>query len=570
MSNLNLGPANSVRSVGGTSQKNINNNTGRPNRTLENLRNNRGGGILSDGVNTRELDSSYLNRLNEINANSVKTINTDIINKALRDAGIEITRETLDIVNSLVNGSMPLTENNIIDLLEYSRMFKSASADTLALMMKLEIPITADNIVQFEKLAGENEKLAVQISEFIDKLPAGIIENCRSLPQLFATLFNILDIFSNPENINPGNSEILYSPEVSGVQPAESESPASAPVLNLPELNGLLNILIDLNAPDEVLNRIIEASSQTANPAPADVILDIIKTFILELESQNPVPVTDSQTGQNTQNAQNSQVNPQANSNANVPADMSINNADTPEVMQTPRIAQTATEESMIFDKIKDLLDSAAFSKLLKESAQSKWLIEPKDFEPGKIEDFFNKLNGNLNRIENRFARLSAGSQSGETQVYSDAKNIRDNLSVMNEISRTMPFMQIPVKLANQILNGDLYIFKNKRKNKGKGENPSGSINALLRLDLENAGSLDVYINLSGKNVRSRFCPHNIKSAGEIEKRLPELEETISKMGFNFSGETSPAEKGFDFAEDFVNRGVPKTEIRKYILNLKI
>jgi len=139
----------------------------------------------------------------------------------------------------------------------------------------------------------------------------------------------------------------------------------------------------------------------------------------------------------------------------------------------------------------------------------------------------------------------------------------------MNEISKTMPFMQIPVRIADKTLNSDLYIFKNKKKNKN-GANSSGSINALLRLDLENAGSLDVYINLSGKNVQSRFYSHNEKSLSEITKHLPELDEVISKLGFNFKGTASSGEKGFDFVGDFINRGVPKTEVRKYILNLKI
>jgi len=553
MPDLNVTPSNAVRSVGAAPQKNTNNNTGRPNRTLENLQQGQNGRVSAPGAaGAQAAEVSYAEKLNEIREGFVKTINTDIIHKALRAADIEITQATLDIVNSLVNGSLPLTEKNIVDLLEYSRIFVNAPTDLLALMMRLEIPISAENIEQFEKLVGANEKLSDKITELINKLPQELTQNSRNLIELANNLSKLLDIVLLADAPEPQQQQIERGIAEANPQPPE-------PLLNRAELNGLLTMLRQLDAPESVISRIIDANSapqsaEAEGPAyqtRADAVLDIIRSFITEQSERFPL-------------AEN-------------------------------RPAAAQSEDAAVFDKVKELTNSGAFQKLLKESIESRWLIDPKTFNSEKIEDFYNKLNESLSRIENRFARQPQpqtqteqpeqntrgerpGLQRGHTpaasggnthEVHSGAKSIRENLSLMNEISKTTPFMQIPIKLANQTANSDLYIFTNKKKHKN-GKNPAGGINALLRLELDNLGSLDVYLNLTGKNVQSRFYSRNIKSVGEIAAHMPELEEIITEMGFIFKGVASSGEKGFDFVGDFINRGVPKAEVRKYILNLKI
>lgn len=629
MADINVTPTNAVRSVGGTSQKNINNETGRPNRSIENMRQGQKGRISNAGANTQGVDSSYLDKLNNIRENAVKTVNTDIIQKALKDADVQITQDTLDIVKSLVSGSLPLTEKNIVDLLEYSRIFKAVSTDTLALMMRLEIPITAENIEQFEKLIGADEKLSDTISELINKLPQEVLQNSRNLPELSENLSKLLDIVANKEA-----RETALPRENQG-----NENMRGQPVLTRSELSGLLNMLRALKAPDSVLNQIINANRGSSAENHQNITQNtnqntggnnIINQNNSQLQPQSQINANPQN---NTLQSQNPQTQPQAqiqiqpqmqiqsdvvlniiksfiteqsqniNANKQIQNNPQINANETPQNISQPASpAPVIAEETVMFDNLKELINSGAFQKLLKESIESRWLIDPKNFNPEKMEAFYNKLNENLNRIENQFAKLGQNNQVNQEreaqqnsrnvqtqtqsqlnqtqsqsaaqngnlpQAYLDAKNIRENLSVMNDISKTMPFMQIPVKLTNQIANSDLYIFTNKKKNKD-GKNPSGSVNALLRLDLENAGTLDVYINLSGKNVQSRFYSQSEESVSEISKNLPDLDEIISKMGFNFRATASSGEKGFDFVGDFINRGVPKTEVRKYILNLKI
>lgn len=577
--------ANTIKSVGGTSQKNINNNTGRPNRTLENLRQGQNGRIAGAVPDTMT-KSSYIEKLNGLKEGFVKTIQTDIIQKALKEAEVEINSATMDIVRSLVNGSLPLTGKNIIDLLEYSHIFQNTSSDVLALMMRLEIPITAENTEQFENLIGESEKLSDKINGLILKFPAEMIQNGQSPAEFAKILSEFTDIIQNQNGA--GQKIPVFQP------------------LTTSELESLLNILKELKAPESIIVKIRQIN-QNGQPGR----INMTNEQNNEQNKNNETVQTRIQ--KNISSFEDPRIMGQIKSGSddilNIIKDFikDLTGAGSPikkeESQNTPQRALFLQQnEAAVFGKIKELINGNAFLKLIKESFEAKWLITPEKLSPENMENYYNKLNENLNRLENLLGRQlrddqnypekqqnpntkniqetvaqkysrntqqTANTQNSIPKLYHEVQNIRESLNIMNEISKTMPFMQLPVKLSNQTLNGDLYIFSNKKKNKNS-KNPAGSINALLRLDLENAGGLDVYINLSGKNVNSRFYSQNERSIREIARLLPELEKSAAKIGFNFKGTVSSGEKGFDFIGDFINRGVPKTEIRKYILNLKI
>ena len=115
---------------------------------------------------------------------ALKNAPIDILQKALRDADVQITQYTMDIVKSLINGSLPLTEENIIDLLLQSHVFQNAQPDVLALMMRLEIPATPENIEQFENLINNGGKLTENLENLINRLPAEIFRGANTLQQL--------------------------------------------------------------------------------------------------------------------------------------------------------------------------------------------------------------------------------------------------------------------------------------------------------------------------------------------------------------------------------------------------
>jgi flagellar hook-length control protein FliK len=228
------------------------------------------------------------------------------------------------------------------------------------------------------------------------------------------------------------------------------------------------------------------------------------------------------------------------------------------------------------------MLESPVVQKLIKAEIQEKWVLTPQDLAGGSAEmsKYYNGLNNNLHKFERLLQILNqditgaaGGGNAGKADesLQAQAKNVRDNLTIMNEIGKTMPFLQIPLKLSSGggITNSDLYIFNNKKR---RTSSPVRNVNAMIKLELENMGDVNIYINVAGRSARARFISAKDEAVEEIANNLPELNEAIHSLGFNFTSTAVQTEKEqeFDILDDFINREVPKTEMRKYILRKKI
>ncbi|MCL2099195.1 MAG: flagellar hook-length control protein FliK [Oscillospiraceae bacterium] len=498
---------------------------------------------------------------------ALKSAPIDILQKALRDADVQITQYTMDIVKSLINGSLPLTEENIVDLLLQSHVFKDAQPDILALMMRLEIPATPENIEQFENLINNSEKLAQNLENLINRLPAEIFRGANSLPELSFVLDEIVKMTAAQPNhtllTQTGQDEQNRSAELPNAAREQENNQTARPVLTRAELGSLINMLKNFGASNRILNRIININRQNAE-------------------------VMRAQTAANSNNA--------VRSGGNTPVAPAVQGGEplTPSALgiisgvireAAERVLQNPQEPEanrVLLENAKNVLEGPAVQKLIKAEIQGKWVLTPSNLTggPPEISRYYNELNGSLHKFARLLQLLSPKTADNpvpvsqntrtENHLYIQAKNVQDNLRLMNEFGKTMPFLQIPLRLSgNKIINSDLYIFNNKKR---KHSSPVQSANAMIKLELENMGVVKVYINLAGRSARARFLTDKSESVREIERHLPELEETIHNLGFNFTGAAASAvsEEEFDVIEDFINRELPKTEIKKYILNKKI
>ena len=502
---------------------------------------------------------------------ALKSAPIDILQKALRDADVQITQYTMDIVKSLVNGSLPLTEHNIVDLLLQSNVFKGAQPDILALMMRLEIPATPENIEQFENLINKGEKLAQNIESLIARLPAEIFRNAGSLQELSFALNEIVKMLkgrpelqqnirqaqgqpaqannSQPVQANNNQAQQVQASAGDG-QAAVQQGQGAQPVLTRVELNSVLNLLRSLGAPNQVLTRVININRQNAEAA--------------QQPSSQPA---------------------QANSQADAQAVRADNAESVLEIISrfvqgtAARVPQDSEFARTFLENIKDMLEGAAVQKLIRAEMQEKWLLTPGELTGGaaEISKYYNELNSNVHRfaqllqiLNNNAPADAAGGAQNMQELYMQARGVQDNLTLMNEISKSMPFLQIPLRLSNGgVKNSDIFIFNNKKKSNVRTVQ---SVNAMVKLELENLGGIDVHINITGRNARARFFTGSEDSVQAITEHLPELNQAIHALGFNFTSAAAPveAEEEFDILDDFINREVAKTEIRKYILNMKI
>ena len=146
---------------------------------------------------------------------------------------------------------------------------------------------------------------------------------------------------------------------------------------------------------------------------------------------------------------------------------------------------------------IQTLFETDSYKELVKETLSKELLLEPKDLEvKGKIKEYYKDLLEKNQSLKSIFETVDKGN-SKASQTVSD---MNQNIRFMNNLNEVFSYIQLPLKLANQNAHGDLYVLRKKKKT-----NPEEDLTAMLHLDLENLGEVNVFVRLKGKLVNSTF-----------------------------------------------------------------
>ena len=107
-------------------------------------------------------------------------------------------------------------------------------------------------------------------------------------------------------------------------------------------------------------------------------------------------------------------------------------------------------------------------------------------------------------------------------------QNTASNLDFMNQLNQMHAYIQLPLKMANQNAHGELYVFTNK-KNFTKKE---GKVTALLHLDMEYLGKMDVYVALEDRKVSTNFYLEKEEYLDFLETHMELLTARLNKRGY--------------------------------------
>lgn len=171
------------------------------------------------------------------------------------------------------------------------------------------------------------------------------------------------------------------------------------------------------------------------------------------------------------------------------------------------------------------LFDGKEFEGLLKAEMSRQWLIEPREIsDPHKVEQLYE-------RIREQSMRLNEAIQSaGKTDmpVARTVQNLQNNVDFINQMNHMFTYIQLPLKLTGNHAHGDLYVYTNKKNLAAK----DGNVSALLHLDMEHLGPLDVYVTMQQNKVNTNFTLQDESAMDLIAKHISLLDERLEKRGY--------------------------------------
>ena len=487
--------------------------------------------------------------------------------KALNAAGLIANDTTLEMVKNMMESGMSVDRNSLFQMNHSIMEYPSANIASLVQMTKLNIPITAENIAQFQNYQNYEHQVINSVSAIMNELPEAFQEMILKGNQSGA-----MDLYGDLMNLFCAKGTAVQNADaVTGTFQAQTGNE----VKNSETTNDILN--------NTVVGRLKENVAGAVNQAGPEVkVSTIIAGAVAQADSsgENPDLMT-AHTGMQTNSLptettqEYAAISEKNTSDTNAPtidvarsdikgqnlqtqqaggsfADnvislfkaLNVSNADIrnltgqnnlTEVLQNdPAQAlklladiyqQTAHTSENADHSWTAFFSSRQFTDILQKSISEQWLIAPADVESRKnVENLYQRLHDQTAEL----TRILSDTVGAQSKVSQSVNNLSGNLEFMNQLNQMFAYVQLPLKMQGQNAHGDLYVYANQKNLASK----DGQVSAILHLDMEHLGPLDVYVKMKDQNVSTNFYLADDAALDLIASNIAILDERLQKRGY--------------------------------------
>ena len=467
------------------------------------------------------------------------TANTATILRALAAAGLPETAENMEMVAKMMEEGMPIDKESILIMSRQLLEFPGQDPTSIIQMTRLELPVTAENIEQFEQYKNATHQILSSVDTIVEELPQVFQQLVQEgqADKALAFYEAVLAAFSEDGGAEDGTVTLQGSTadmpqtEATATNEAVSEGDPEAVAEN----------------PQGQSGEVLAAAEQPALPEAAgqeNKITGDLETMTEELmpeaESGREAPLTQGQWERLGDALRELGLHEQT------AAQIKNGELDPKEVLQLVRqFVQKAGQSDASDQALHKLLGGREFQELLKQEIDRQWTIEPKDVADKKqVEQLYE-------RIREQTARLS---HALDTAGKSDApaarsvQNLQNNVDFMNQMNHLYTYVQLPLKMLGNNAHGDLYVYTNKKSLAAK----DGQVSALLHLDMEHLGPLDVYVTMKDKQVATNFTVMDDSILDLIEKHIHILNKRLEDRGYSLKAQMHVKEENAEEEETSV------------------
>ncbi len=157
---------------------------------------------------------------------------------------------------------------------------------------------------------------------------------------------------------------------------------------------------------------------------------------------------------------------------------------------------------------------------------QSQWTLSPEEVaKKDAVENLYRKMDKQAKGL------LKLMEDTGQTSqtAYRAAANLSRNIDFLQQLNQTYTYLQLPLKLQQGDAHGDLYVYTNKKSLARK----DGQISALLHLDMESLGPVDVYVAMQNEKVSTKFYVQDDEMLDFLEAHMDILTDRLARRGYH-------------------------------------
>ena len=402
--------------------------------------------------------------------------------KALDMASLPVNENTVAMTKQLMDAGLPIDKNTLQQIWHESNAFPDAEILDLVNLHKVELPVTEENITQMASYRNLTHQLT-----------AGIAETGESLTNMLQGLVESGDI----EQAATIYSEVL---KLLAFEDADGETVTGQQQTEGPLPEPGVDVTV---TPEEAEQMPVQPSATAPEAVPGQ------KTIIEEPTETAP------------DNGQTIKENPGAEKTQ-----------EAPQLQNLQKLLKQGLETKDI-PLLRSILHNSKVAELPEKLLADRWSIKPEDVEsPEKVEELYQKLGKQLKGLSNL---LEENGQRGSS-AYQNVTNLSQNVDFLQQINQTYAYIQLPLHLRQgEHKTGELFVYTNKKNLARK----DGQASALLHLDMEHLGPLDVYVTLKDTKVSTKFYVQNDAILDYLEANMDVLTERLQKRGYDCKCETT-------------------------------
>lgn len=402
--------------------------------------------------------------------------------KALDMASLPVNENTVAMTKQLMDAGLPIDKNTLQQIWHESNAFPDAEILDLVNLHRVELPVTEENITQMASYRNLTHQLT-----------AGIAETGESLTNMLQGLVESGDI----EQAATIYSEVL---KLLAFEDAAGETVTGQQQTEGPLPEPGVDVTV---TPEEAEQMPVQPSATAPEAVPGQ------KTIIEEPTETAP------------DNGQTIKENPGAEKTQ-----------EAPQLQNLQKLLKQGLETKDI-PLLRSILHNSKVAELPAKLLADRWSIKPEDVEsPEKVEELYQKLGKQLKGLSNL---LEENGQRGSS-AYQNVTNLSQNVDFLQQINQTYAYIQLPLHLRQgEHKTGELFVYTNKKNLARK----DGQVSALLHLDMEHLGPLDVYVTLKDTKVSTKFYVQNDAILDYLEANMDVLTERLQKRGYDCKCETT-------------------------------
>ena len=415
--------------------------------------------------------------------------------KTLEEASLPVTERSMAAVKEMMSYGMPIDKNSMADIGRPLNQFKSANVETIISLKSHDIPVTQENITQFEAYKNAEGKLLDQMKEIVKEL-SSMVENAETMQslektgELFGKLKELFQTVGNQLETPDGKITVTMSKmeDTGEMTQATQTSEKNIEVLN--------------PGSDKISGESVKPNQQNPQLDGKAVLNETIQT----------------------DNKIKSPENQQTDSKNTLHENLQINNkTNQPENQQ---VLNQSADRTVL--EIKHQLSDEV--KKIETAIKEKLLLTPEQLAE-KGEKAVKELYENITKAADRMTELLEASGEGKSKLMTAAGDLKNNMNFMSDLNEMAAYVQLPVKLNGREQTGELYVLSRKKNKSSK----DGPLTAFLHLDMEYLGATDIKVSLVNGKVSTKFTLDNDASIKLVEVHLPELKKRLEELGYSVS-----------------------------------